>query len=153
MGLEWSKTAKCFFENLGFFVAFQPPRSGPPEAAHRLRWLPVGGSPLGGFFFTKLIKIIDFKVEIIVFMVFFMSFPMKKSRVFLEKLIFIFKIKNFKGTPSHPRNQHSNFFRSWIFFGGVRNDPMCQKFFDPQTSTRVGDTVSLSYSVVKINNE
>ena len=29
-----------------------------------------------------------------------------------------------------------------IFFGGVRNDPICQNFFGPQTSTRVGDTVS-----------
>ena len=30
------------------------------------------------------------EVEIIVFMVFFMSFPMEKFRVFLEKLVFIF---------------------------------------------------------------
>ena len=58
------------------------------------------------------------------------------------------EVKNFKGPPSHLRNQHTHFFTLGFFFEGVRNDPMCQKFFDPQTSTRVGDTVSLSYSVV-----
>ena len=86
----------------------------------------------------------------------FMSFPMKKSRVGIPifgKTHFYFQNKNFNETPSHRRNQHPLFFTLEFFFGCVRNDPMCQKFFRPQTSTRVGDTVSLSYSVVKINNE
>ena len=80
-----------------------------------------------------------------------MSFPMKKFRVFLEKFIFIFKLKiSREHLPILVTNRHI-FFTLEVFFGGVRNDPMCQKFVLSQISTRVGDTVSQSYSVVNIN--
>ena len=54
--------------------------------------IPGRGLAARRIFFTKLIKIKDFRVEIIVLMVFFMSFPMtshEKSRVFFSTTHFL----------------------------------------------------------------
>ena len=67
---------KYFQKNCKFFQHFSPRATG-------RRRLPVGGPPLGEICFTELIKIKDFRVEIIVFMYFLMSFPMKTFVCFL----------------------------------------------------------------------
>ena len=67
-----------------------------------------------------------------------MSFPMKKFRVFLEKLVFIFtqiKISR-EHLPILVTNRH--IFYTCVFFGGVRNDPMSQNFFDPKLRYELG---------------
>ena len=59
------------------FCAFKPPHSGPPEAARRLRRLPVGGPPQGEKFsdlgcFSR--KINDFLVTYVNILMFFQSY-------------------------------------------------------------------------------
>ena len=50
-----------------FSTPISPRAAGRRRHAHRLRWLPVGGPPLGDFFFTELIKTNDFNVKIVIF--------------------------------------------------------------------------------------
>ena len=115
-----------FFRKFGFFCRILAPAQRAAGGCSPPKVTPGRGLAARRIFFTKLIKIKDFKVEIIVFMDFLMSFPMKISCVFGKTRFYFYKIKNFKGTPSHPRNQPSHFFTLEVVFGGVRNDPMCQ---------------------------
>ena len=57
------KRQSVFFENLGGFVAFQPPRSGPPEAARRLRRFPIGSPPLGEFVLDLDLDVFSTKIN------------------------------------------------------------------------------------------
>ena len=60
-----------------FSTPISPRAAGRRRHAHRLRWLPVGGPPLGEFFFTELIKTNDFNVKIIIFKCFLCVFLSK----------------------------------------------------------------------------
>ena len=74
-----------------FSTRFSPLTAGRRRHAHRLRWLPVGGPPLGDFFFTKWIKINDFNVKIIIFKCFqwvFLSDIFNKYCCFRENSFF-----------------------------------------------------------------
>ena len=67
MGLERSKTEKCFSKFDVFLTRFIPAQRAaggcsPPKVT------PGRGLAARRFFFTKVVKINDFKVEIIVFM-------------------------------------------------------------------------------------
>ena len=81
---------KCFQKNWNFPRILAPAQRAagdcpPPKVT------PGRGPPLGEFFFTELIKIKDFRVEIIVFMYFLMSFPMKTFVYFFVTTHFYLK--------------------------------------------------------------
>ena len=71
MGLNRLKTEK--FQNLQKKSGFYPPLSGPPEAARRLRRLPVGGPPQGENFSVILVIPIEKLMIFINILMFFQS--------------------------------------------------------------------------------
>ena len=85
VGLEWSKTEN-YFQKFGFFCRVLAPAQRAAGGCSPLKVTPGRGLAARRNFFTKLVKINDFEVEIIVFMWIFMSFVMSK---FSEILFFL----------------------------------------------------------------
>jgi len=67
---------KELFSNIYWHVLAPAQRAagGSRRQAHRLRWLPVGGPPLGEFLLRNWSKIINFNKKIIIFMCFKWTF-------------------------------------------------------------------------------
>ena len=86
VGLERSKTVKKYLSKFWQFLPqFSPRAAGRRRHAHRLRWLPVGGPPLGEFFSRNWSKLTILRVKTIVFMCFY---EFSKKHAFRENYHF-----------------------------------------------------------------